>query len=494
MKKKQVLTMTMVVMTAVISEKYGILPVKAEEHPTITWYAVGNLCDSEERISEAGTKLLNDAGIDVDFEVKWLGWDNYDQTISNMIVSGEEFDIFNRDIATINNYAINGGIYEITEEDLTNKLSSVVDAMGNDIIDACRYNGALYATPVAHEFAQWRGVYYNTKIAEDCGIDMSTVKSIDDLDAVFAKVKEMAPDIYPVDTVNSENILMVMADLDDINRSSDLCMGMDISGDVSGIFNPYENEKVVAALKKIREWNEEGYVFTDTTADASALFWNEGQIFCRIARMKPGTVEQYSVGNCKFDKVLFDENAVRTFCDFPGGWGNAISATSDNPEAAMQVLNFAYGNKEFIDLLTFGEKDVDYTSDENGVITVGQSGYGAQVYGSACWQMGNHYINSVTDVQVAAGLSDIGNVLKDFNNNATSTEHTGFYFNPSEYSAEVSAIASTCLEYKVTVLSGEADVDEILAEFNEALAANGLQTLLDAANNQYQDFLETKEK
>ena len=110
MKKKQVLTMTMVVMTAVISEKYGILPVKAEEHPTITWYAVGNLCDSEERISEAGTKLLNDAGIDVDFEVKWLGWDNYDQTISNMIVSGEEFDIFNRDIATINNYAINGGI------------------------------------------------------------------------------------------------------------------------------------------------------------------------------------------------------------------------------------------------------------------------------------------------------------------------------------------------------------------------------------------------
>ena len=46
----------------------------------------------------------------------------------------------------------------------------------------------------------------------------------------------------------------------------------------------------------------------------------------------------------------------------------------------------------------------------------------------------------------------------------------------------------------VTVLSGEADVDEILAEFNEALAANGLQTLLDAANNQYQEFLETKEK
>lgn len=79
---------------------------------------------------------------------------------------------------------------------------------------------------------------------------------------------------------------------------------------------------------------------------------------------------------------FYCENAVRTFCDFPGGWGNAISATSDNPEAAMQVLNFAYGNKEFIDLLTFGEKDVDYTSDENGVITV----WPEWIWSAGLWQ------------------------------------------------------------------------------------------------------------
>ena len=208
--------------------------------------------------------------------------------------------------------------------------------------------------------------------------------------------------------------------------------------------------------------------------------------------MKPGTIEQYSTGGVVFDKVLFEDNAVRTFCDFPGGWGNAISATSDNPQAAMQVLNFAYSSKDFIDLLVFGEKDVDYTTDENGVVTINDSGYGAQNYGDACWQMGNHYINSVTDAQVATGLTDIGTIMKDFNDNAISTEHVGFYFNPTDYSAEVSAISNTFNEYYGTLISGEADVDETLAEFNEALEANGIQTLIDAANEQYQEFLAAK--
>ncbi len=54
MKKKQVLTMTMVVMTAVISGKYWILPVKAEERPTITWYAVGNLVIQKKELARQG--------------------------------------------------------------------------------------------------------------------------------------------------------------------------------------------------------------------------------------------------------------------------------------------------------------------------------------------------------------------------------------------------------------------------------------------------------
>ena len=464
----------------------------SEERPTVTWCAVGTETDTSDRVSAAATQLLNDAGINVDFEIRWYSWSNYAQQITNMIATGEEFDLFNYDISSINNYAVSGGVYEISDEDLEQYLDDAVSAMTEEIVDKCRYNGSLYAIPVAHEFAQWRGVYYNVGIAEEYGIDMSQVKSIEDLDSAFATLKEKAPDIIPLDSLNSENILLVMADQDDVNRNASLCLGMDVSDENGAVFNIWENEKVINALRKIREWNEAGYILTDTTLDYTSMFQTEGKIFCHIARMKPGTVEQYSTGGQTFDYILFDDNAIQTFCDFPGGWGVGVSGTSSDPKAAMQVLNFAYSSKDFIDLLTFGEKDVDYTVDEEGIVTINETGYGADEYSNASWQMGNHYINSITSAQVATGQSDIWERLKEFNETALSLPQTGFWFNSSDFSSEVTAITNTYNEYADSLLMGEVDVDETLAEFNAALEANGIQSLIDEANRQYQEFLSSK--
>ena len=158
----------------------------------------------------------------------------------------------------------------------------------------------------------------------------------------------------------------------------------------------------------------------------------------------------------------------------------------------MQVLNFAYSSKDFIDLLTFGEKDVDYTVDEEGIVTINETGYGADEYSNASWQMGNHYINSITSAQVATGQSDIWERLKEFNETALSLPQTGFWFNSSDFSSEVTAITNTYNEYADSLLMGEVDVDETLAEFNAALEANGIQSLIDEANRQYQEFLSSK--
>ena len=465
----------------------------SEERPTVTWYAVNMETDSADRISKAGTKLLNDAGIDVNFEIKWLGWDNYDQTISNMITSGEEFDLFNKDISTIDSYALNNGIYEITDDDLKQYLPDVVDAMGDSIVNGCRYNGHLYAVPVAHEFAQWLGVYYNEGIAQKYGIDMSTVKSIDDLDQIFFTLHAAAPDIYCLDPYNSENILMVMADIDPINRNDKLGLAMDLSDSDGNVFNQWESDKVRSALIKLKEWNDAGYLFTDTTADGVSMFQKDGQIFCHIARMKPGTVEQYSTAGQTFKNVLFTEKGIQTFCDFPGGWGVAVSGTSDNPTAAMQVVNFAYSSADFINLLTFGEEGVDYDLSSDNIVSIHDTGYGADEYSGASWQMGNQYLNYITDAQVAAGESDIWNRLKEFNDTAIPQKHTGFYFDTSNYSAEITAVTNTNVEYGHALITGEVDdVDAALKEFNENLKANGMDTLVGAANEQYKEFLAAK--
>lgn len=464
-----------------------------EERPTVTWYAAGSNFDTTQ-INAKATEMLNAAGINVDFNLVWLGWDTYNTTITNMIAGGEAFDIFNQSISIIDTYALSGGIYEITDEDLTNYLSGAVDAMSSTLFDNCRYNGHLYAVPVAHEFAQEFGIQYNENMAKELGLDMSQYNTPEDLDELFAYVHEhAAEDVYVLSLPECNRPFMVLADMNYINNSDSICMCMDLKDDSKGIFNPFEDEKMVDALRKVYEWVQAGYCLTDPTADYISLNRTEGKVFCTIKRTKPGAVEQESTAFVTSQLKLLSDEHYATFNDFPGGWGNAISATSKNPVAAMQVLNFVYTSPEMMDLLTFGIEGIDYTRDENGYVILAESGYSADVYGSANWQMGNHYLCSVTTVQVEHNIADIWEQLKTFNETAIVLPSTGFFFDTTAYEAEVTAVANTYSEYFNQLYYGVTDdFDGTLAEFNKELYANGLQTLLDACAEQYEVYLASK--
>lgn len=461
--------------------------------PTITWYAAGTTTDSQDRISEAATKMLNEAGINVNFKIIWTGWDSYSQNITNMLASGESFDIFNDDISSIDNFALSGGVVEITDENLEKYLPDVVNGMGEDIVNNCRYNGKLYATPVAHEYAQYKSVIYNSGIADKYGIDMTDVASVDDLDSKFEELHSKAPDIYMVSPYNNDKVLMVMGDFDDVNGSSSLCIGFNLTDDSDGPVCKFEDENVISALKKIHDWSEKGYVLTDTTADYTSMFRTEGSVFSEINRAKPGNAEQYANNGQTFKQINFNEDSPnRTENDFPGGWGNAISTTSENPTLAMQVLNFAYSNKDFINLLTFGEEGTDYSLSDDGYVVMNDTGYAADCYGSASWQMGNHYLNTVTQTQADAGLSDIWEKTKEFNDSGKILNHTGFYFDSSSLTTEVAAIQNTYNEYASGLLTGTVDVDSTLKSFVSDLYANGMDKVLAECQKQYNTFLESK--
>ena len=495
MKKRLSVFLALVICLTSIGCSFSFAEAGSGERVKVQWFAAGMPYDTSE-INKKATELLNAAGINVDFELTWVDYFSYFNMLTNMISTNEPFDIFNLDIASIDTYALSNGIYEITEEDLATNLSGAVEAMGRTLFDNCRYNGKLYAVPVAHEWAQAFGVQYNEKLAEELGIDMSKVNTVADLDALFAEVHEKAPeDVYVLSLPESNRPFMTLADLNYINSSETLCLCMDLTDDSKGIFNPFEDEKMVAALRKVNEWIEKGYCLTDPTVDYTSLNLTEGKVFCKVRRTKPGDPEQESNAFNTFQQKLLSDKHYATFNDFPGGWGNAISATSQHPKEAMQVLNFAYTSPEMIDLLTFGIEGTDYTKNENGYVVFGEKGYSAQLYALANWQMGNHYLSSITQIQADHGVADIWDRLKEFNDTATVLDSTGFFFDTSAYQAEVTAVANTYNEYWSQLYYGQTDdFDATLKEFNEELYANGLQTLLDACREQYQAFLAAKGK
>lgn len=493
MKKRLSVFLALVLCLVSVFSTVSFAEAGSGERVTVTWYAAGMPYDTTE-VNKKATELLNAAGINVDFQLNWLGFDTYYTTITNMISTGEPFDIFNHEISAIDTYALSNGIYEITDEDLETLLPGAVEAMGKTMFDNCRYNGHLYAVPVAHEWAQEFGVEYNERLAEELGIDMSKVNTVADLDALFAEVYEKAPeDVYVMSMPESNRPFMVMADLNYINNSETLCLCMDMTDDSKGIFNPFEDEKMITAIQKIREWLQKGYLLADWTIDYTSLNLTEGKVFCKIRRTKPGDAEQESNAFNTFRVKLLSDKHYATFNDFPGGWGNAISGTSEHPKEAMQVLNFVYTSPEMMDLLTFGIEGTDYTRDENGYVAFGENGYAAQLYFCSNWQMGNHYLCSITQIQAERGLTDIWDQLKEFNDTATVLDSTGFFFDTSAYQAEITAVTNTYYEYWAQLFFSE-DFDATLKQFNEELYANGLQTLKDACIEQYNEFLAAKGK
>jgi len=462
------------------------------ENTVITWYFVGAGTTQEnmDRINAAGTKMLNDAGIPAQLDIKFLSWADYSSTYANMLASGEEFDILNDMNSTFIGYGKNGGIYEISDEDLATYLPDVPTTMGASVVEAFRCEGVLWGIPCAHEFAQYSSMEYNADMAKKYGFDMSAVKTIEDLFPIFETLA--ADGIYGVYLYdNGNDNLLVTANHDPVNNDPNLCLGFDATVEYNPVHNTFENEKVVAALKMYREWYEKGWALGSTEVDTAAEFKQTQKVFGVLNRSKPGTAAQTETSTAfDVESIYFrDGEAVRTTGDFPGGWGHAISATSSDPVLAMQVLNFAYANQDFINLICYGEKDVDYTVNENGYVVIGETGYGRDCNGTMNWEFANSFGATPQQVNVDQGLGELGAITAEFNDGATQLAHSGFYFDLTDYAAEVAAVKAVANEYVKALMHGQfEDVEATIAELNEALYDNGLQTLIDAANEQYDAF------
>lgn len=467
----------------------------AEEPVTITWFGVGATSDHQERINAAASKYLQDKGINANIEIIKLSWGDWTQTYQVMMAAQEKFDLINGPGNTLMQYGLNGALVEFTDEMLDTVLSGVKAAASPAIFNALRHNGTLYAVPAMHEWAQWYGFsYLNLDITEELGLmeELKAVETLDDLDPIFAKVKAAYPDVYPF-MLDGEPT-MVTDRIGYLNHDESTLIGIDYSAPGTNFFSYLENEKVIEVFRKVNEWYKLGYINPDPTVSETSLR-DQGKIFCQLARFKPGSGAQATTSSARYTSLAWDEEAapLLTLKDAPAGWGTGLSKTSHNQEIALQVLNAAYDDPAFLNLLVFGEEGTDYTFNADGFVEMLDGGYAANVYTSNTWQYGNQHLNYVAQSYADLGLADIWQQQEAFNLAAVATEPAGFFFDNTNVDIEVAALATVSEEYLGLFKRGAVeDFDATLAEFVKKLNDNGLQTVIDEANAQYAEFLANK--
>ena len=209
-------------------------------------------------------------------------------------------------------------------------------------------------------------VIYREDIAEEMGIDMSAVSSMEDMTDILKKVKESYPNMTPVAPVQTGEIGVSVnyGEIDFLTDDRYSPVGV-LEGDQLEVEDLYSSDVFREKCELVRGWYEDGLVMKDaaTTTSMAAELMSSGNYFCYIAAYSypeedtAASLQQqcgtYPIGA----KIIGD--AYLSTADLNGlSW--MIASTTDVPEAAMKFLDLTYTDKDVINLLIYGIEGRDY--------------------------------------------------------------------------------------------------------------------------------------
>ncbi|KRE48820.1 ABC transporter substrate-binding protein [Paenibacillus sp. Soil522] len=453
----------------------------------ITLVFPGTPQTDEKKIEEALNKLLTEK-INATIDLMPIDWGAWDDKINLMVASREEVDIvFTAQWNGHAKYVSKGAFLE---------LGGLIDKYGQGIkesldpafLEGAKISGKNYGVPTNKELAAAGGIVYRKDIADELGIDMSAVKTPEDLDAVYAVVKAKKPEMIPLYTTAGVFNSHFFANYDFLGDST--IPGAILKDDQNSVkVMPIEQiERYKQYLNLTRDYFKKGYINADaaTTQVSSGDAWKAGNVFSTIEPMKPGKdAEIASASNLtgKLAQIMMTEKTVAT--SETAGSMLGISSTSKDPDRAMMLINLLHTDKEINNILNFGLEGDHYTrAGEIITATANTPNYNP----GASWMFGNQFLNYVWDTEDP----DKWAKFKEFNQNAKVSPGLGFVFDSEPVKAEVGALANVIRQYQRALETGSVDVDKILAEYEAKLKDAGVDKVVAEKQKQFDEFLASK--
>ncbi len=440
----------------------------------------------EAKVEEALNKLLTEK-INATIDIAPIDWGAWDDKMNLMIASREDVDVMFT--AQWNGYAKNvaKGAYKEVGELLNQYGQGILETLDPAFLEGSKINGKNYGIPTNKELASAGGIVYRKDIADELGLDMSSVKKPEDLDAIYKVVKEKKPDMIPLYTTGGLFTSHFFAEFDYLG-----------DGTIPGAIQKNEDGTKISLVEELdiykrylhvaRDFFQKGYINKDaaTTQLSSQDAYKAGNVFSTVEPMKPGKADEIANAagiSGKLAQIILTGKTVAT--SETAGAMLAISSTSKDPARAMMFINLLHTDKEINNLLNFGIEGVHYTL--NGEI-MSPTAQTAQYSPGVAWELGNQFLNRVWDSEDPNKWEQ----FKEFNSGAKSSPGLGFVFDSEPVKAEVGAIANVIKQYQRAIETGSVDVDKILPEYVKALKAAGADKVVAEKQKQFDAFLASK--
>lgn len=426
--------------------------------------------------------------VDAVIRLKPLEWGTYGDQTNLMLSSGEKMDLFFSYSGT-KDYSNKGQLTPIT--DLVGIYGAEMQEVMGTYIDACYVGGELYGIPTFRDLATQAGLVCRADILAETGYTVEDIQTLDDVEAVLIKVKELYPEMNALISCDVKRgpLANINRGTYDIIQSGVGVLMSDTDGEIE-IVNTYATEEYMTLAEKAAEWNEKGYYIPDSTTitDVRQDLIKAGNSFGYIGNVHPGTATQETMNSgIEMVAIPLTDRILRTEGVNFGQW--TLPAACESPEKAIAFLNILYTNEIVQNLFRYGIEGKDYVVDENGIANYPEGVDISNVgWTNESWITGNAAISYpwVTDPE------NVWAEYTEYNESAELSPLYGFIFDNSSVKNEIVAVSNVEAKYQGVVEAGLNDPAETVAKFNEELEAAGIQNIVDEMQKQADEWLASK--
>lgn len=480
------------------------------EPVTLKMYFHGSNVTDDSVVLEEVNKYLAEK-INVTLEPIWGTWGDFDQNAVLSLQGGDDIDIYftcSWSADEYNKFARDG--YWVR---LDNPDNNLIEQYGQDLwnllpevlINGATINGAdgygVYAVPGYKDIATQNCWDVNVDLLEKYGYTVDDIKNTDyyGFEDILKTVKEgEGDDFYPLLVEGAvlermvDNVTIVTGDSATGNFMSYYINPDDLSQPGAygnKIVNKFATDEFKKFVEQTRKYYEAGYI---DPAMGNKNQANDTRTNKQLSGEYLIGTQSYSLG---YELQASQERGIHVemvpctdaFVDTTSSQGAmmAISTASKNPDRAMMLLNLLNTDSKLMTMLNYGIEGVHYDSNSDGTITFTEKRSDYQPWTNG---VGNVTILPPTDAQGA----DFWDGFKSYYGTAKEIPILGYAYDSSETETQMGAVANVVDEYMLSLCTGTVDPEEKLPEFLKKLEDNGVDAILEDANNQLDTFMEAK--
>lgn len=426
----------------------------------LVWYTIGGPQKDTEKVQEEINKYLKEK-INATIKIKQVDWGDYNQKMQVVINSGEEYDIAFT-CSWANDYLTNArkGAFVALDELLDKYGKETKAAIDPNFWEGAKIDGKVYAIPANKELGVAPLWVFTKEYVDKYNIDMSKIKTLEDLEPYLKVIKEKEPGVTPFYIVKDYSAQLPFDKIVDP-------VAISLKNNDLKVVNIFETEEMKQALNTMHKYYKAGYINKDaaTAKDDKAVkrlvTKGDGQPYADILWSKD---LGYQVVSTPIVPPYITNGSTT-------GSMQAISVTSKNPERAMQFLNLLNTDKYLRNLINYGIEGTHYqkVNDEQIKILPDQKNYQMPYF-----SLGNLFITYTLENEPKTKWEE----FKKFNADSAKSPALGFKFDPTPVNTEVAGLRNVLDEFGASLYSGTVDPNEYLPKINAKLKSIGIDKVI----------------